>query len=103
VNRCKYDALRYINPDRSCVFPASASSRRRRNLRRESQKGFLHANSYSAQKEKIVHHKKRIGITVAECVTEKETCLSIAERFSLAETKKEIFANAGAIRNSIAN
>jgi len=73
------------------------------NLRRESQKGFLDANSYPAQKEKIVDNKKRIGVTLTECFCKKEIGFSIAECLPVGKAKKEIFANAGAKRNSIAH
>ena len=63
---------------------------------------FTDANSYSTQTEKIYHRKKRIGVAFADFVAQKEIRLSIAQRVSVVEGKKEIFAKAGAERNTIA-
>ena len=52
--------------------------------------------------EKIHNQKKGIGVAFAEFVPQKEIRLSIAKRVSVVESKKEIFAKAGAERNATA-
>jgi len=73
--------------------------------RRKNQKDIFYsdANSNSAQKEKIGDNKKRIGVAFADSVEKKEIRLPIAGCVSNGESKKEVFARAGAERNSIAN
>ena len=73
--------------------------------RRKNQKHIFYsdANSNSAQKEKIGDNKKRISVAFTDSVEKKEIRLPIAWYVSDCETKKEIFAHAGAERNAIAN
>ena len=89
----------------NCVLCAFTAVSRGRISRSKNQKDFFHAdaNSYSTQTEKICDRKKRISLAFADFVPQKEIRLSIAERVSEGEAKKEILANAGAERNANAN